>query len=358
MAKKAIKRRARIVKSTAQKKRRPIHFSHRRHTGKRLAFHETSYALLFFLIIFSALCVFIVRHVIVSGQTITDSGSVTLSGVVPGAPPSIPATIDSPTDNSTETSALVTVTGTCEHDYIVEVYRNATLAGSVTCDTNGEYEIEISLVPGNNTLLVRTTDIFNQYGPDSGMITIFYDTTIIPIPEPGSNPDSEQNRPTPTVNTSKVIVQSKSYFRVSQATKTVLLTFRIKDGQAPYRVTVNWGDGQSSQLTFSKGGDQVMKHTYKTSGQYKVKITALDASGSSAFFQTVVVVDGKTSVNLSATGNLTQRCQLDAVCIFQNQVVDGANRAWPAFLLVSIMTISFWLGEKITISYIIKDSTR
>ncbi|MBP7806994.1 hypothetical protein KA047_00670 [Candidatus Saccharibacteria bacterium] len=358
MAKKATKRNAHIVKASSRKKRRPIHVSHRRHTGKRLAFHETSYALLFFLIIFSALSVFIIRHVIVSGQTVTDSGSVTLSGVVPGAPPSIPATIGSPTDNSTVTNALVTVTGTCEHDYIVEVYRNGTLAGSITCDTNGEYVIEISLVPGSNSILVRTTDIFNQYGPDSATITLFYDTTIKLTPEPESNPATPSNNPTPTINTSKVIVKSKGYFRVSQETKTVLLKFRIREGQAPYRVTVDWGDGQSSEATFSKSGDQTMKHTYETSGQYEVKITVLDASGSSAFFQTVVVVDGKTSVNLSATGNLTQRCQLDAVCIFQNQIVDGANRAWPAFALVTIMTFSFWIGEKIAISLIVKRVVR
>ncbi len=355
MAKKATKRNSRAAKSTVYQKRRPVHISHHRHTGRRLAFHETSYALLFFLIVFSAVSVFIIRHVIVSGLTIADSGDITVSGVVQGTPPSIPATIDIPLNNSTVNNAFVRVSGTCEHDYIVEVYRNAVLAGSVTCDTNGEYEIEISLVPGSNTLVVRTTDIFDQYGPDSGTITLFYDTTIRPTPEPDV---PTANNPNATINTSKVFVKSKSYFRVSQSTKTIVLRFRIKDGKAPYKVMVDWGDGQSSQQSFSRSGDQVMKHIYATSGQYEVKITVLDASGSSAFFQTVAVVDGKTSVNLSATGNLTQRCQLDAICIVQNQIVDGINKAWPAFLLVSIMTISFWIGEKITINYILKDSTR
>lgn len=358
MAKKATKRSASIVKASSQKKRRPIHVSHRRHTGKRIAFHETSYALLFFLIVLSALSVFLIRHVVVSGQTVTDSGSVTLSGVVPGPPPSIPATISSPTSNATVTSALVTVSGSCEHDYIVEVYRNAVLAGSVTCDSNGLYEIGVSLVPGSNVLLVRTTDIFNQYGPDSTTITVFYDTTIEPTVEPEPVAPNNQNSQTPVVNTSSVTIKSKNFFRVSQSTKTVVLTFRIQKGQAPYDVTVDWGDGETSKLTFSGGGDQRIKHTYKTSGQYEVKIAVTDASGSSAIFQTVVVVDGKTAVNLSATGNLTQRCQLDAVCIFQNQIVDGANRVWPAFALVTIMTFSFWIGEKIAISLIVKGVVR
>lgn len=55
-------------------------------------------------------------------------------------------------------------------------------------------------------------------------------------------------------------------------------------------------------------------------------VEVTDANGQKALFQTVVIVDGVTSVDLSRTGTLSQRCQLDAACIFQNQIVDGVNQ--------------------------------
>jgi len=350
------KRAVRYAKAHPHPKRRPIHYNHHRHTGKKLPFHQTSYALIFFVILFTMGCLLFVRTAVVSG--LTESGSVQLSGLVPGPPPSIAAVIEEPIEGQRFTTNTVTVTGTCENDYIVELYRNGDLAGSVVCEPTDTFSIMITLVAGSNDLVARTRDIINQYGPDSSVVQIFYDVPVPPEDdeEPAEN-DDDSPPVTPPVKGGGIVVSSKGYFRVDQETKTVRLTFSIKDGVAPYSVVVRWGDGQQSKQVFTRAGTHTLKHTYKQSGQYRVVIEVTDANGARAVFQTVVIVDGVTSVNLTTGETLTQRCQLDAVCIFQNQIVDAVNRVWPVFIMVSIMTLCFWFGERVAIHMLVKKST-
>lgn len=121
----------RVVKAHPQPKRHPVHYSHRAHTGKRLPFHQTSFALIFFVILFTVGCLLFVRHTIVS--SLVETGDIQLSGLVSGPPPSTPANIQQPINEARFSDNSATIRGTCEHDYIIEVYRNGVLAGSAVC---------------------------------------------------------------------------------------------------------------------------------------------------------------------------------------------------------------------------------
>jgi hypothetical protein len=300
-------------------------------------------------------CLMFVRHTVVQGAT--ESGDIQLSGLVPGSPPSVPAVIQQPINGQQFTANTVTIEGTCDHDFIVELYRNGDLAGSVVCSPTGTFSLIVTLITGSNALVARTRDVISQYGPDSTTTTVFYDAPVLNPTDPqtpGTNSPNPPNTGTVGQAPADLLVTSKGYFRVDQVKKEARVSFTIVGGQGPYSVLIRWGDGRQTTRVYDEAGEYTLTRQYDKPGQYRVIIEVTDINGSKVIFQTVVIVDGVKEVNLSSTGTLSQRCQQDAVCIFQNQLVDGVNRAYPVFVVVSILTLCFWLGERVAIHSINK----
>jgi hypothetical protein len=65
----------------------------------------------------------------------------------------------SPTNNP-----VTIVTGTSEPDATVQIYRNSVLLGSIMADENGEFEMNILLLEGGNTITATATDVLGN-GP-------------------------------------------------------------------------------------------------------------------------------------------------------------------------------------------------
>src|SRR5687767_9729573 len=79
--------------STYKVSKLPVRVAHHVHTGRKLPFYCTSYAVLFFLIALTSLVVLFVSN---SALADTQSSSINLSGVIKGNPPEIAAKITSP----------------------------------------------------------------------------------------------------------------------------------------------------------------------------------------------------------------------------------------------------------------------
>ena len=138
---------------------------------------------------------------------------------------------------------------------------------------------------------------------------------------------------------------TKYNYNVHLIGENVPVTLIMSGGTSPYAITINWGDGTTSTILRASTSASNIEHTYKwinaTVGSYTVKIQATDAAGHVAATQVPTTLrnpryHGPASTianNAGLTGLLT------------------AIRAWlwllwPAYIIIILMLISFWLGER------------
>jgi hypothetical protein len=309
------------------------------HTGKLLAHHHTSYPALTFLIIFSAV---VAGGLSWSSQAANTNVSVT----VLGPPPSTGASIDQPVDGEEFTVSTTTVRGSCPNGLLIEIYRNGVFAGSDTCDTSGMYAILITLEPGSNSLVARTADALGQYGPDSSTITVTYTPPPPPPPAPapltpavtpapgGQAPRSGSTARTvqPTTRPAPLRLTSDArFYQGVEVGELVTWTVTVSNGQRPFHLSWDAGDGRTSTTELAQNGSTSQSHIYTTAGMYQMTVRVRDAAGAEAAMQLAVIVNGQ-----AAGGVVAQPPSDRGSLIF----------IWPALVAVSVIVLSFWLGER------------
>lgn len=162
-------KRARSIAS--HKRQRPLH--------KRVLLHPFS--------AFVLLCV----GVLAIGSTWTgwaESYDVTATVSAPAA--TQPAVIAKPTNGQHVTTQPIDIQGTCPAQSYVKLYRDESFSGTAVC-AGGHFGIKTSLSIGANQLLARVFNLTDQEGPDSTLITIYYDL-LVSVRPPASLPTSLQ----------------------------------------------------------------------------------------------------------------------------------------------------------------------
>lgn len=245
------------------------------------------------------------------------SGSIGLEGTISSAAPTRGATITVPGNGAVFTSGPITVSGLCPTGLLVKIFDNNVFVGSALC-VGGSYSIQIDLFSLQNDLVARVYDALDQPGPDSNTVSItFNDAQFLQFgthvslssvyAERGAPPGSELDWP-------------------------ILLS----DGTGPYAISVDWGDGSSSDLfSVENPGTINLKHTYKVAGVYKVIIKATDKNGGEAFLQVVGQATGAIQSNTKGNNNT----------VVQKQVV-----WWPPFAMIPLIFVAFWLGGRHKVS--------
>lgn len=264
-----------------------------------------------------------------------------LGATVNGPPPSEPATITAPVNNSRVQSSLLNVAGDCTQNLFIEVYRNHSFAGMDLCDGNDRFEISITLVPGENILKARIKDGAEQYGPDSQLIRVFYDVPV-------SNQGGLKPPVSPTTMPPFLLFTAQTLYEASSGVKFTI-TYEVDGGLLPYAISIDWGDGTSQTVTsLSKNGDYISDHIYLYSGQFTIQISGSDSRNTKAVIQTVIIVQGSDIAKTVVTSD----CSNQQNCLSPNQyLIDIVNRLlWPATIVALLMTISFWVGERIVYS--------
>lgn len=312
----------------------------------------TSYAILFFLLVGVTLLLFFTRQHVAEAD-ITQSGSINISGVVPGPPPSTPATISEPVDNQHVATSVISAKGSCTPGLIVEIWRNNAEAGSTICDGTGNYSIQVTLLPGENKLRARISDSLGQYGPDSQTISVFYDVPsideILADADAGSKMTRDQAAKQEDILTKHPLLLFSNPvhagYYIGGKTK---LPYELNGGQAPYAVSVDWNDGSKNSLaSHDKAGDYIASHVYSKAGQYQVTITATDQFGTQAIFQTILIINGDKAM---VEGAIQDNCKINNTapnCPVNNQLLQHIDQAWPAVAGATLMAGSFWLGERV-----------
>jgi hypothetical protein len=241
-------------------------------------------------------------------------GSIGLQGTITTSAPSKGATITTPSNGATFTSVPITVNGTCASDVLVKLFDNNVFVGSAFC-VNNSYSLQISLFSGKNDLVARVYDALDQAGPDSNLVSVeFNDALFIQF----------GTRPT----LSSVYAQ-----RGAPPGQEISWPILLTGGVGPYAVSVDWGDGTQSDLfTLTATGTFNIKHTYKTSGIYRVIVKTTDQNGATAFLQLVGQATGATQNNNGKNAN--------------NSIVKIQILWWPAIAMFPLIILSFFVGRR------------
>lgn len=251
-----------------------LKLQHRSHTGKLLAHHHTSFRGLTLLLI-----VFACSLAIIQKQASADSLIVT--GKVAASVPTQPAVIALPLQGATLYGQSIAVQGTCEFippASVVVLQVNGQFAGSTSCNVTGTFTIMTLLNPGANSLVIRTMNITNDYGPDSAPIYVTFQPSGAAGGQPPTSSRGRTNTQTPQTPGSLEILSKTHYLLFGPQKPAAWIGF-IRGGTPPYAVTISWGDGQEDTYTVLDEQEQQFTHTYSAMKPHYVTVFAQDKRG-------------------------------------------------------------------------------
>lgn len=245
----------------------------------------------------------------------TGTGSVGLQGTISSGAPTRPATISVPVNGAVYTEVPITVSGLCPNNTLVKIFDNNVFVGSALC-VNGSYTLQISLFNGQNDLIARVYDSLDQAGPDSATTTVTYN-------------DSQFAQFGTHVALTSVYAE-----RGGPPGQEISWAIILSGGIGPYAISVDWGDGSSSDLfTQTATGTFTIKHTYKSAGIYRVIVKATDKNGGIAFLQLVAQATGATQSNSKGGSGSDQIIKTDIIW-------------WPVFAMLPLIVAAFWVGRR------------
>lgn len=297
---------------------------HHRHSGQLRPHEHTSYVPLGFLLLFvgAVLSTYTVSALSPPPQ----SGSIGLTGTVPGKPPTIAATIASPSDQKHFGTTPITVSGTCPANTLVELYKNDIFAGSTPCDSKGNYTLDIDPLIGENKLIARVYDDLNQPGPDSNTVTVSYD--VLPT----------QAGPLSSIDfgSSQLLLNTDAVFRGVFPDQDMSVPIDVLGGSPPYAVNIQWGDSTNKVVPRNDNLGFTASHSYAKPGTYQVTLQASDAGGRVAFLTVAAIVNGQPSTVASAADSG-----------HSDTVVARLLTLWPLYTSAVAVVVSFWAGERL-----------
>lgn len=348
-------------KLTAIQTSRHLRVSHRKHSGHVLPRQNTSYPVLFMIVLCVGVLLLSWTRFVSAGPfpgAQQDTYDVNLR--VPGPPPTLPATITSPTVNTVFTEQPIYVTGNCPSDTYVSLSRNGVFSGVGICKIDGTFSVKTGLFVGSNTLLAQVYSRTDVAGPPSDPVTVMYSP---PVPPPNTPPAqiygpaaTSPKASSSSKQTTSSAVQSGSgpllfksmfkYMGVYTGTPTNW-ELSLDGGTEPYAIHVEWGDGMTSVISRAHAGSFLLQHQYKQAGKYKGSYTAnfsaSDADGSMAYLQLITIVNDPPVAGAGSTGSINGGFSIDSSPAYIEKIL---QYVWPGYGIVSLMLLSFWLGER------------
>lgn len=294
----------------------------RHHTGKLAHRHHTHYGPLLAVMILAFAPLMMISNSVAAepGDPVSDSHGVyaVVSEPAPTVAPSIRSISDGQVFTTTD---LVTISGSCPGNTIVKVFKNQVMAGAGLCQ-NGLFSVDINLFLGANSIIARAYNNNNLAGPDSQPVNVRLDTGNL----------------TPANLGSQLFVTSETYYQGVRTGESLTWKLIISGGQAPYAVSVSWGDGKTDLISRGQAGTFVVEHIYDKAGDgyrnsYDVTVQVTDQQGNESFLHVVSIVNGDQPSVVSS--------------VKAGYQWSGTMRtAWQLMALAAAIIVGFWLGEK------------
>lgn len=243
------------------------------------------------------------------------SDGVGVEGKISAPPPTSAPTISNPTNGRSVTESPVTVTGICQTNLLVKLFKNNVFAGSALCQ-NGSYSIIADLFSGSNELVVRAYDDLDQSSPDSNIVVVTF---------------VDGNRPDTLARITMTTIFAK---RGADPNKDLAWPISISGGSAPYAVSVDWGDGtQADVYSIAFPGEFFIKHKYEQSGIYRVLVKASDVNGAVGYLQITAIANGTPGQDVAGAEN--------------SNAPNKVTVLWqPMLIFVPLLITTFWLGKR------------
>lgn len=293
---------------------------HRNHSGHLRPHEHTSYIPLLVILLVVGLALTTFTTYASPGP---EAGSIGLTGTVPGKAPTVAATISTPTDAKHFSTSPTTVAGICPASTLVEIYKNDIFAGSSSCTDAGVYTLQVDMIIGKNTLKAVVYDALNQAGPDSNLVTVFYD--ILPSPTSALTPLS--------FGGAQLVLNTDAVFRGTFPNQDLNVPIDIIGGSAPYAVNIQWGDTTNKVVPRNDNQTFNTTHAYTKPGTYQISLQATDALGRVGFLTVAAIVNGQPATGVAsaaASGDTTNKLLA----------------LWPLYTSSVAVVVSFWLGER------------
>lgn len=234
------------------------------------------------------------------------------------------AVITNPASGDRFSSIPIPISGTCPANAAyVNIFRNNLIGGSAICSA-GLFQLSIDLFPGQNDLVARSYNVTDDEGPVSDTVIVYY--------------NAAKPRPPTAPFTLKSVFLYKGYL-VGQ---TIKWPVEISSGYPPYAVSVDWGDGTNDVISRSTEGQFDISHKYSSAGGYKgsytIKVQASDSARQKAYIQFFVIVNSPAKITPAAN-------------IYNKPPPNMSSDkwlwlAWPAYVLMLLLAVSYWLGER------------
>lgn len=212
-----------------------------------------------------------------------------VSASVPFPVPTLPAKIDASFNNLVKNSSTLQIFGTCQvvSPYsVVSIWRTSSLLGSVTCDSNGTFRLNINLSVGSNTLVAKTSNISNVYGPDSDPVNITYNLPAVQ-PTPQSNNPVSKSAPSPDLSPDLSISTTAPVEQINDS-RQASIDVVVSGGKNPYKLVIVWGDGSSDTKDIKEEGTYKFTHTYQKDGIFTTFASVTDFRGVTKTYQFVL----------------------------------------------------------------------
>ena len=240
-----------------------------------------------------------------------------MEGTITAPPPTEGARITAPSGGQNYRDPIITVSGVCPADLLVEILNNGVMVGSTLCE-NGSFSLRIALFPGSNDLTARVLDDLGQEGPASNTVTVTYDNAQF------------------SAFGASITLTSAYSRRAVDPGSNLVWPLQLSGGTGPYAFSVDWGDGEGPKLqSQATAGIVNIQHVYKSAGIYRVTIQVVDANGATGFLQLIAVANGDAA---SAIVNTDAQPE---------QIVIQTKVLWiPALAVLVLMLPAFWLGRR------------
>lgn len=328
---------------------RHLQVTHRRHTGHITPRHTTSYPILAMILLLVGVLLATWTNMVAAGPQLTQpiSNSYGVHTKVVGTAPTKPPTITSPLTGTKFTRSPITVTGKCQVDTYIVLYRNSAFSGVGLCNEDGTYRIRTDLFVGSSTLQTRVFSPTDLPGPYSNSETVYYHPVDLPlvVAEPSSGAAAPQ---APTVKvTNPLIFKSQYNYHGTYTGEPSKWVLSIEGGTPPYAISINWGDGSRELISKSSPGTFALEHTYQKAGGYKgsyyIEFAATDASRSTTFLQLLAIINDPPG---KAAGSIANRGGPQNLSDIQSPADAITKYVWSGYGVSLLMLSSFWLGER------------